>query len=103
MSIKSRLKKWLEIPDGDVVLVSDVRMEVAAAIKQAFGPDKTSEHYCSFFDIIGSTVNRHIVKVADVEFEAAADKACDEYFKERFEGEEFIDSVVERIMDKQLS
>ena len=93
----------MEIPDGDVVLVSDVRIEVAAAIKQAFDPNKTSEYYFSFSDSIGKIAKRHIEKVADAGFKAAADKACDEYFKERFEGEEFIDSVVKRIMDKQLS
>ena len=102
MSIKSRLRKWLEVPDGGVVLVSDVRIEVAAAIKQAFSPEN-SEHYFSFFDSIGKTTKLHIENIAGIEFKESASFACDKHFKARFEGEEFIDSVVKRIKDKQLS
>ena len=102
MSIKSRLKKWLEIPDGRVVLVSDVREEVAAAVKQAFSPED-SKYYFSFFHGIERTTRRHIEHIAGVEFKKSASNACDKHFEKRFEGEEFIDSVVKRIKDKQLS
>ena len=107
MKLKQIVLNWIGIEDiklqirNDVVksLTVEIKDQVEADIKLLLNYDET-KHYCRYSDNYHARSIRHIIETAVTKSTATI---CQETVKAHIQGESFIDGVVNRIKNKQLS
>ena len=98
--IKRLLQRWLKINNNPSIQLVDLRKMIGEAVVTALagqGDEHWNEYYGGYRSF-GNTLTNALEKASD---KAARYTAKDEIDK-RINTEEFIDSVVERIKNKQL-
>jgi len=98
--VKKFLQKWLDIKPATVDIEKEVNVVISGALTRGLFGDEFTDWYKP-----GSVERQQVTKIQRALKEGArveARKLFQEFKREELDMEEFIDSVVERILKKQV-